>query len=154
MAKQQVSSEANRFKDKINQNLQCFVNLNRRFSNINFKRSNKIKHWASYFKRISVFQKIKNPSNLRFKRAPPSWHEPPLIGHTLVACSGEVNLKKEWNNIKANLDCFNFFPRNLEAAMDVIPQLEVSIRFLISYWLHMFTFDITYALGPLRFSDK
>jgi len=38
--------------------------------------------------------------------------------------------------------------------VDVIPQLEVSICFLVSYWLHMFTFDTTYALGPLRFSDK
>ena len=37
MAKQQVQSQANRFKDKINQNLQCFVNLNWRFSNINCK---------------------------------------------------------------------------------------------------------------------
>ena len=37
MAKQQVQSQANCFKDKINQNLQCFVNLNWRFSNINCK---------------------------------------------------------------------------------------------------------------------
>ena len=37
MAKQQVQSQANRFKDKINQNLQCFVSLNWKFSNINCK---------------------------------------------------------------------------------------------------------------------
>ena len=37
MAKQQVQSQANRFKDKINQNLQWIVNLNWRFSNINCK---------------------------------------------------------------------------------------------------------------------
>ena len=38
MAKQQVQSQANRFNDNFNQsNLQCFVNLNWRFSNINCK---------------------------------------------------------------------------------------------------------------------
>ena len=40
MAKQQVQSQANRFKDKTNQNLQCFVNLNWRFSNICMPRTN------------------------------------------------------------------------------------------------------------------
>ena len=103
---EQVSSQTKPFKDKINQNLQCFVNLNWRFSNINSKEK-ETQH--SNFQTNQGFQ----PLHLKAKQGPYD------LGFTPLNVS-ENQMVPMWNT--------QFFHKSFRANMSTIRVLPLRMN--------------------------